>query len=290
MTMTLAHPAAEDLGRFVDGTLDDAGRAAVVTHIADCDECRTVVVDAAEFVEPAVEHSDRRWWVASAAAITMLLGGTFIWNVQRDPLTPVFQASARQAKRLVEARLSGFQHRDWSPTRGGDQEQDPADWELEGKIAEVLERKGDDPKTLHARGVVLLLEATIEKSSNPSETIHERDSAVKALLAAATRAPNNAIYQSDLAAAMIATGQQDPPKLESAVRICDKALRIDSGSREALFNRALALDSLARKTTDKNQGRKAIAAYDRYLAVDSSSPWSNEARNNRERVRSSLQP
>jgi len=38
MTMTLAHPAAEDLGRFVEGTLDDAGRAAVVTHIADCDE------------------------------------------------------------------------------------------------------------------------------------------------------------------------------------------------------------------------------------------------------------
>ena len=292
MTMTLSHPAAEDLGRFVEGTLDDAGRSAVVTHIADCDECRIVVVDAAEFVEPAVAHSDRRWWVASAAAVAMLFGTTFIWIAQRDPLGPIIEASAHLAKRPVEARLSGFQHRDWSALRGGDDQSEPdlPELELSGKIAEVLERKGDDPKTLHAKGVALLLEAMIEKGRKPSDTLDTRDRAVEALSAAVTRAPGNARYQSDWAAAMIATGQQDRPKLESAVRICEQALRIDSHSREALFNRALALDSLARETTDKNQSQKAIAAYDRYLAIDSSSPWSNEARNNRERVMSSLQP
>jgi len=292
MTMTLAHPAAEDLGRFVEGTLDDAGRAAVVTHIADCDECRIVVVDVAEFVEPAVEHSDRRWWVATAAAVAILVGATFIWNAQRDPLTPVIEASAHQTKRHVEARLSGFQHRDWSALRGGgDQsESDLQESELIVKIAEVLDRQGDDPKTLHAKGVALLLEATIDKESKPSEILEKRDRAVRTLRAAATGAPTNPRYQSDLAAAMIATGQQDPGKLQSAVRICDQALRIDPRSREALFNRALAFDSLARETADKNQERKAIAAYDRYLAVDSSSPWSNEARNNRERIMSSLQP
>ena len=57
MTLLLAHPDAEDLGRFVEGTLDDPERAAIVEHIADCDDCRILVVDAAEFVEPAKTES-----------------------------------------------------------------------------------------------------------------------------------------------------------------------------------------------------------------------------------------
>jgi len=64
--MTLAIPR-RGLGRFVEGTLGEHERKAIVAHIADCDECRIVVVDAAEFVEPAIVHSERRWWMSAAA-------------------------------------------------------------------------------------------------------------------------------------------------------------------------------------------------------------------------------
>jgi tetratricopeptide (TPR) repeat protein len=292
MTMTLAHPAAEDLGRFVEGTLDDPSRVAVVAHIADCDECRVVVVDSAEFVEPVVAQSNRRLWLPVAASVAVLFGSTFIWNARRDPLTPVIDASAHLTKRPLEARLSGFQYLNWSTMRSGNRsEPELAELELDGKIAEVLERRGDDPKTLHAKGVALLLAAAIETTDKPSETLDKRERAVQALRAAAT-ALRNPKYESDLAAAMIVSGKQD--QLESAVRICDEALRIDSRSREALFNRALALEALSRREAsgreaiDRNQSLKAIAAYDRYLTVDSSSPWANDARNNRERVQLSL--
>jgi anti-sigma factor ChrR (cupin superfamily) len=43
---TLTHPDAEDLGRFIEGTLDEpAARTVVIDHVADCDECRIIIAD-----------------------------------------------------------------------------------------------------------------------------------------------------------------------------------------------------------------------------------------------------
>jgi anti-sigma factor ChrR (cupin superfamily) len=74
--MLLAHPEAEDLGRFVEGTLEDSERAAIVHHIADCDDCRMLVVDAAEFIEPAKTES-HKWWMQIAASLVLVaaIGG-----------------------------------------------------------------------------------------------------------------------------------------------------------------------------------------------------------------------
>jgi hypothetical protein len=42
---TPAHPDAEDLGRFIECTIDEPTLTDIVEHIADCDDCRIVVAD-----------------------------------------------------------------------------------------------------------------------------------------------------------------------------------------------------------------------------------------------------
>ncbi|HEX9458039.1 MAG TPA: zf-HC2 domain-containing protein [Thermoanaerobaculia bacterium] len=272
MTMTLAHPAAEELGRFVEGTLDDAGRAAIVAHVADCDECRMAVVDTAEFVAPAVEHSDRRRWLAAAAAILVVVGGTFVWHTSRDPLTPVIELSSHLRSRSVAGRLTGFTYVERINNRGsGDEENvDSAQLLLDGALGRVLDRRDTDPRTLHAKGVALLLK------SKP--TAEDRNKAIALLQEAATK-DEKASNLSDLAAALIATG--DNANLARAVDVCNRALQINPRYAEALFNRAKALEFLGRQ-------KETIDAYQRYLNVDSSSSWAQEAKRNIETQRQLL--
>jgi len=257
MTALLTHPPAEDLGRFVEGTLDDAGRTAVVAHIADCDECRIGVVDAAEFIEPVVVHSERRWWVAAAAVVVVAAGiGVFVWH-QQDPVTDLVTATAGVKPRPVEAKLSGFRYQTWSAPRGGgsetDQEKDPETMRMELEAGVVLEQEARDAKMLHAHGVAHLL-------------VHERKRAVEELTTAVLKKPSEARYWSDLAAAQVETGN-----LAKALEATDRALAIDPKLTDALFNRAVVLRRAERRDD-------AIKAYTAYLHIDATSKWADEAR------------
>jgi hypothetical protein len=261
MTMLLAHPEAENLGRFVEGTLDDPERAAVVQHIADCDECRILVVDAAEFIEPARVASSH-WWLGIAAAVVLvaLLGGVS-FNHFRDPLATVEKTYSQLPSRPLAARLSGFRYVRQVVNRGtpgAEEDVDPAAMILKSQAGELTHLSGSDSRTLHARGIGFLL-----SEDDPKESIAP-------LQAAAESDPNNATYQSDLAAALITTARGNAPMLERALAVCGRALRIDPHSPDVLFNRAVALQQLGRPD--------AVAAYQRYLKVDSTSPWADEAR------------
>lgn len=280
MTLLLAHPEAEDLARFVEGTLDDPERAAIVDHIADCDDCRLLVVDAAEFAEPAKVERHSTWWLEIAAALIIVagIGGLLVWQ-HRDPAAGLAAATAGLKSRLVEARLSGFPYREWHVNRGdgtdADAVADPAVLHLEVQAGEVLERTGSDAKTLHAHGLAHLLAASTATEAN--EIRSERSSAVALLQEAANRAPDNAGYQTDLAAALLTVGDKNSRDL--AIAALKKALTIDPRNPEALFNQALALrDSNQALPLRDSNPKAAIAAFQRYLAVDPSSPWADEAR------------
>lgn len=263
MTMTLAHPAAEDLGRFVEGTLDERERNAIVAHIADCDECRLLIVDSAEFVEPVVVHSERRWWLAAAASVVLVVATTFlVWKVRRDPLGPLIEVSKQMKPRPVAGRLEGFSYQQWSPTRGSADATDLDTLRLQGISGQILESSGDDPATIHAHGVAHLVAG-------------ESASGLKDLLDAARHSPNQPHYWSDLAVAQIATGNS-----RAAIESADRVLKIDSHSVEALFNRAVALEVSGRSD-------EAIATCQRYLALDSTSQWADEVRRMLERMRQS---
>jgi tetratricopeptide (TPR) repeat protein len=264
MTTLLAHPEAEDLGRFVEGTLDDPERTTIVDHIADCDDCRMVVVDAAEFIEPAKTES-HNWWVAIAASLIVVAAiGVFAYRQLRDPLEKVERDYAQLPNRPSDARLSGFPFVPRVTLRGSGDEKDLNLEIMQGEAAELTTLAGDDAKSLHTRGIALLL-----SDDDPAKSI-------PVLQAAADRDPNNATYQSDLAGALI-TASRNPAMLEKAVAVCDRALRIDPRLPDALFNRAVALRLL--------DSPEAAAAYERYLGVDSTSPWAAEVRRNLELLR-----
>jgi tetratricopeptide (TPR) repeat protein len=253
VTMLLAHPEAEDLGRFVEGTLDDPQRAAIVQHIADCDDCRVLIVDAAEFTEPAKTKS-HQWWMGIAASLMLVaaIGAFVVWQ-RRDPAAELADAYSQLEFRPLEGRLRGFPYVRWKGvTRGSSDEADPEIMKLGEPAADVLEKRGDDATTLHAHGLAHLI-------------VGERAAALVDLAAATRKTPNDAAYWSDLAAAEIANGDE-----QRALASADHALRLQPDLPDALFNRAVAL-----KVT--GDSRQAIEAYRRYVRVDPRSSWGVEA-------------
>lgn len=266
--MLLAHPEAENLGRFVEGTLDDAERAAIVDHIADCDDCRILVVDAAEFIEPAKVERHSSWWIGIAASLMLVAAiGGLTYRQFRDLEADVKKEYAKVPNRPLEARLSGYPYVRRGVNRGTEDEK-PIQLEImQGEAANLMQLDGTDAKTLHAKGIGFLL----------ADGDENRKQSIARLQAAAEADPKNAKYQSDLAAALIAAARNDRPMLERALAATDRALRIDPNSADALFNRAVALQALERP--------EAVAAYERYLAVDSTSAWADEARTHIELLR-----
>ncbi|HXH40508.1 MAG TPA: tetratricopeptide repeat protein [Thermoanaerobaculia bacterium] len=241
------------------------------------------MVDTTAFGEESVVRArgmGGRWWQAAvAAAIAIVSGGLFSWYSLLNPLAQTMKAYAHQRFRPVQARLSEFPYVEANRMRGGggEGEIDQAESELELAAAAVLERRGEDPKTLHAKGVALLVIAKDHTGKDAAaEIMEDRNKAVEMLQAAAAHAPKNAKYESDLATALIETGTR--ANFERAVKVCDQALQIDSRSADALFNRAIALDLLGRRP-------EAVTAYERYLAVDSFSPWATEAKKALENLR-----
>jgi tetratricopeptide (TPR) repeat protein len=304
MTPTLTHPEAEDLGRFIEGTLDEPARTAVVEHVADCDDCRIIVVDASEFFakeQPASLAEEQaaaqpsaggRWWMAAAAAVAIAVGGVWFVDARRDRLEPLKEADTKLPSRLVDGRLNGFgYHPPKKKLRGSGESEstDPGVYEVEAKADEVLERSGNNSTTQHAQGVALLMKVEAQLSehteSQDSEArqdlVNQRNEAVAKLRAAADGEPDNVAFKSDLATALIATG--DAKNIKLAADICSQLVQRNPPPPEALFNQAIAFQ-LSGRVLD------AIAAYQRYSKVDPSSPWANEASDRARSLQEELKP
>lgn len=95
----------------------------------------------------------------------------------------------------------------------------------------------------------------------------------KSLLKGMTSRGNaSAAVWSDFAAVLHAdAAPNDALQLSMALAAADRALDLDAGFPEALFNRAIVLETLSLRG-------EAAAAYNKYLQVDPSSQWATEAR------------
>ena len=170
-----------------------------------------------------------------------------------------------ESGRIAEARLSGGFA--WAPYGGpmrGQGDTESRRMKLVGVAGELVER-ADAKKTAdaeHVAGIALVL-------------VEEPEKAVARLRSAAERS-SGARAWSDLAAAEYTTALTSgrASLYPEALAHADQALRIDPTSAEALFNRALILERLG--ITEAARG-----AWDRYLAIDASSPWAEEARAHR---------
>lgn len=265
-------PNEEMLAAFIDARLDDRARLEVIEHLADCGECRDIVMTANEY-EASLEQKggavvpgrfNRRWLpplAAAAAVIAVLFGVPSLRQaiLPMSGMAKLVKAANDLPERPTSARLSGdFAYKKFSNLRGKSDEV-PVDAEVAEtmvKLAanEATEKAKDDRtvENLHAAGVGEVL-------------AKNRPDAVKTLEEAASKKPSSAEIQNDLAAAYIANGDY-----ERALAAARKSWSIQQ-SHAAAWNIALALDNAGRDA-------EAIAAWQNYLKLDGSSPWADEAR------------
>lgn len=269
--------SAETIASFVEGRLDPEGARTVAEHIARCDACillvRTVAAFERENRIPA-KMTIRGWTHFAAlrqhygvvALLLVVASSVFLlwqWSRMREPMTRLASAVAGSKQRPTEARISLLPYAPASTPRGGaDFSDDVKRHELHKVANGILEQKpaAGDAASIRARGVAWLVTGSATR-------------AVDELSRAVALAPTEPQYWNDLAAARYTLGnrEQDPHQLVEALANADESLRRSPASPEALFNRALILESL-------DLSAPAIAAYERYLSADPSSQWAVEAR------------
>lgn len=278
MTVTerVACPGAETIAALAEGRIADGDLDALLAHVETCASCTKglEMATGAMREESIGQHGasvHSMWWLAAAAAVVLVIGGAF-WRsaLHRGPDIADLAKVAPHDARLVEARLSGpFGYAPYRGTmRASGSGADSQRLRVGGVAANAIDRADADPtaETQHVAGVALLL------ADDPSKSIDR-------LRAASERAPNDVRIANDLAAARYAAAETlgRASLIPEALAAVDQALRIDPNFAEALFNRALILERMG-------LGDDARRAWERYLAVESSSPWADEARRRLARV------
>lgn len=272
-------PDPEILAAYEDGRLRGTEREAVTAHIADCADCRDVVVLADEVAaaEGADDESVVRgrfaWRIAAfaAAAMVVVIAGALIRDRFSGPnIEDVLKASARLDYRPSVARLSGaFPYRQPKPTYRNAAADDTTLSELPAELvqlaADLEEQNAHGIEHLHARGVTALF-------------LGQRDQAVKILSRAAAAAeasslpaPQKAAILNDLAVAHFESsryGEANDKKLVTALDIIQRAWALDRTPPIA-WTRAIILTDLG--------SAEASSAWDEYLKLDPGSPWAQEA-------------
>lgn len=278
------HPDDERLAEYADGVLDAGARVEVERHMADCAECRAVVMETMAFNDtetparstpPAtvIPFRSRRWLTGVAAGLAVAAALLLAVRVarpewlfglrgDRPELQELIAAVANEPTRPVEGRLSGgFKYAPApSATRGGEDRGVSPDVRIAAAKLEKLAAGTPDARAHAAAGAAYL-------------AIRDYDKAVAELERAVEGAPGAAAYQSDLSAAYLARARwrDRPEDWPRALAAAERSIRADPAQIEAYFNRGLALDAL--HLTDD-----AARAWREYVERDSTSGWSGEVR------------
>lgn len=267
--MKMDCPPPEVIAALAEGKLTRGEIVPLLNHIEDCAACREELRLASLTLEEEAEEAGprRSWWLAAAAAFVFLVivPAAWVWQVRRSrsPIETLAALAPRSA-RIIEPRLSGGFT--WAPYHGsqraiGSPSSDPERMKLTGAAGELIERAQHDGSAHaeHAAGVALVL-------------TQNDDEAIARLEKAAAESPSPQTWN-DLAAARYAAASDRGryALYPQALAACDAALRLDPKNAEALFNRALILQRIGLADA-------ARAAWMRYLEVDPSSKWADEAR------------
>ena len=269
-------PTAEEFAAYADGGLGVQERDRVERHLAECAECRTVLIESAAFAasDPANVTSPqhrplRAGWMpiavtlAAAAALAFVVvrmttdrGGA---NPERQGLIAALNKSS--ATRPTEGRLTGgflYGPRPTVTRSGAAREVSP---EVKIQIAAIEQKARSKPSVANdaALGVAYLVNGDV-------------DEAVKLLERASAADPDIGAYWSDLSAAYLARAAQSgsPADVESARRAAERALTVSPNMPEAAFNLALALEQ-------RGDNAAAAAAWKAASGLQESPQWASEA-------------
>jgi CHAT domain-containing protein/tetratricopeptide (TPR) repeat protein len=167
---------------------------------------------------------------------------------------------ATGARRFVEPRLAGFHY---GPFAKGSARRRLSDREKKAlrEAADMIrkENRSPSPGSLHAVGVLALLQA-------------QPDSAVASLESAAAADAGNTAVLSDLAAAYLvrAATLTRPVDLVAALDTAEKAIALDPGRPETLYNHALAQERIALHD-------QAERSWKLFLKIETEPGWRGEA-------------
>lgn len=281
MTDWSSCPSAMELAAFAEGRLSGDERARVVAHLADCAWCREVAGDTMRFVDDAhsrpastplappaqgaIYWGRRAAWLAAAAAIVLSLCWA-AWRFTRPVSDQADAVLAELAVALPARSIEGRAHTAfvWGPppaiTRGAVRPALPL--EAQEALVKLRRLATEHPSahTIAAVGVAELVTGSLDEAITSLETAAARDDA-------------DASVFTSLSAAHLERwrGTREPADAVSALDAAQHALVRDEDAPLALFNHALAVEALGMR-------EQAIERWQAYLAVDSSSPWADEAR------------
>lgn len=207
----------------------------------------------------------RRYAIIGIAVVVVAISA-LLWRQKQiaatddRPMARLVELTSH-AERQIEARLTGGFA--WtslgSATRAEDSPRTRI--HLDAAASEIIARAQSAPstQTRHAAGLAYFVTGDIRKAA--------------ALLAPLATPAADARLWSDIAALRYAESRldDDPSKLAAALGAADNAIRLEARLTEALFNRALCLESLGLR-------EQARQAWDVYLRTDGASGWANEAR------------
>jgi tetratricopeptide (TPR) repeat protein len=276
----------ETLAAFMDGRLEPHERAAVEAHLAECEDCYEMWMEATQpFVRQEVGESaglapaTRSTWTPWRTAIGIAAGILLIAVVSRKLVFPTDEVKSERevtalAKVVESARPSAGRLSSpfgYAPARSasrGDQTTtvSPAVRQRTTELR-VIASRTRSATTLRGAGIALLVEGSTDAAIDSLESALQEDSA-------------RVDIQIDLAAAYVDRFVRlgDRQDAQRSVDHSTAVLQQQPGSLPALFNRAIGFEGLGR--TDD-----AIADWVRYLQLDSSSGWAEEARTHLRKLR-----
>lgn len=278
-------PTEETLAAFIDGRLDGKARRRVVEHVAECGECRDVILAAGElrvFEAPsdvifAWRRTGKVGAVAAlaAAAVLVVLFGPLLRErfFPTNGVDELVAAAHELDFRPLEGRMSGeVAYKPYkAPTRGNEKHQDQ--WSLEAVAGRVRlrEEHHKNVETIRAVGVAhLLLKEHDDAVQKLEEALHEATH--ERITLVAIRQTDNWQLLNDLGVAYMERGAFRGVARDrlAAIEILERAWRLHKGN-EIAWNRALALERAGFHD-------RALAAWNEYLRLDPASQWSVDAK------------
>lgn len=302
-------PDPRMLSAYLDGKLDAAQRGPIEDHISRCEDCYFVVretaltwaeMDGGAEVRGPVTHGAPEsappvvrarppylstYLLPLAATLIVGAGALLFWRQTQGggdgPRAGLVAAVGE--RRFFDARLTGgFKYGERiGPTRGGEPGSLPGtagDWEVLAAAARI-KKEIAAPQTPQDRATL----------ASAHLVLGEADAAVLLLERAVRDSPGSeegrARLLSDLSAAYLtraaSEGRADdyPRALERAVQ----AVEVDPALREALFNKALALEFL-------QLPEEAVRAWNDFLSREKDPGWAREATRRRDALANRPRP
>jgi len=269
-------PSDETLAAFVDGRLDGDTRQRVIEHVADCVDCRDVVVFDRRFAESEARGEVRPFrrrqaiLLAVAAAIVAVIAVAVIRIVIRDRENAGITALAAAAPpfRAFEGRVAAMPYRPPETTYRGDNANadDSGSWRAMSVGETIRKDAAANPTVanLHALGVAYLTLAKPKDAVTALEAAIRKEQDGKSV-ADAIASTRDDVLLNDLSAAYVANDDAT-----NALRCAERAWALRH-TAPAAWNRAIAATNL--RMTDR-----AKSAWNDYLSLDGGSPWAAEAR------------